>query len=325
MNILLTSVGRRSYMVDYFKDSLKGIGLVHASNSIETFALHLADKWIITPLVKSESYVDFLVNYSIKNNIKAIISFFDSDLLILSRHKQLFKNAGIQLVVSDYQLIKTCNDKWLTHKFLKEHEINSPATFLSIKEVITAINNKKIQYPLIIKPRWGAGSIGIFEADNHIELDIFYKKTQKSITNSYLKYESQDASKENVIIQEKLEGNEYGLDIFNDLNGNLLTCIPKKKLEMRAGETDSAVIISNPELIDLGRNLSAKTKHIGNVDVDCFMVNNKIYILEINCRFGGQYPFAHLAGVNFPKAIIKMLMGQKIDKNLLKANQEQLG
>ena len=32
-----------------------------------------------------------------------------------------------------------------------------------------------IEFPLILKPRWGMGSIGIYKADNLEELEVFYK------------------------------------------------------------------------------------------------------------------------------------------------------
>lgn len=40
MNILLTSAGRRTYLVEYFKKALGGQGKVYASNSIDTYTLH---------------------------------------------------------------------------------------------------------------------------------------------------------------------------------------------------------------------------------------------------------------------------------------------
>jgi carbamoyl-phosphate synthase large subunit len=325
MNILLTSVGRRSYLVKYFREALKGNGLIHAANSMETYAMQLADKSVVTPLIYDESYIDFLLNYSIENNIEAIISLFDIDLPILANSKKRFEEIGVQVIVSDYETTRICNDKWLTYKFLIENGFLTSQTFLSVKEAIEAIDNKKIRYPLIIKPRWGMGSIGIFEAENQYELEIFYKKTQKKITESYLKYESQKYLNKSVVIQEKLEGEEYGLDIFNDLEGKFLSCIPKKKIAMRAGETDGAEIIDSPLLKALGKEISDKIKHLGNLDLDCFYKDNQIYILEMNCRFGGQYPFSHLAGVNFPLAIIQMLSGHTPDPKLLKAKPGIIG
>jgi carbamoyl-phosphate synthase large subunit len=325
MNILLTSVGRRTYMVNYFKEALQGNGLVHAANSVETYAMKIADKSILTPLIYDNNYIEFLLEYCLKNSIKAVISLFDIDLPVLAKNKKKFADNGITVIVSDLEFIQICNDKWLTYNFLIKNGFNTPASFLTIEEVLIAIRNDSINYPLIIKPRWGMGSIGIFQVDNQEELEILYKKTQKSIDESYLKYESQQAPEKSIIIQEKLAGDEYGLDIFNNLNGEFLACVAKKKLAMRAGETDIAEIVENKKLFEIGKKISQLSKHIGNLDVDCFWVDNEFYILEMNCRFGGQYPFSHLAGVNFPKALIKMLLHEKIDNQILRVKTGTIG
>jgi carbamoyl-phosphate synthase large subunit len=111
-----------------------------------------------------------------------------------------------------------------------------------------------------------------------------------------------------IIIQSKIIGNEYGLDILNDLEGNYVTTIAKHKIAMCAGETDVAEIVNNTPFTNLAKSLSTNLKHIGNLDVDCFVCENgDIIILELNCRFGGQYPFSHIAGVDFPKQIIEWI------------------
>jgi carbamoyl-phosphate synthase large subunit len=196
---------------------------------------------------------------------------------------------------------------------------------LSVDDALKAVENKEIEFPLIVKPRWGMGSIGIFEAEDSTELQIFFKKTKKIIENSYLNYESRNTPDHSVIIQEKLTGEEFGLDIFNNLNGELLSIVPKRKLAIRAGETDIAEIVNDDCLFSIGKQLSYITKHIGNLDVDLFYVNNKFYILELNCRFGGQYPFSHLAGVDFPKALINLLLNTDVPDFLLTAKSEIIG
>lgn len=325
MNILLTSVGRRTYIINYFKEAIAGKGEVHAANSVGTYSMTVADKSVITPLIYDSNYIEFLLNYCLENNIKAVISLFDIDLPVLATNKIKFAEHGISIIVSDFRFTQICSDKWLTYKFLIKNGFHAPASFLRIEDAQTAFENNILSYPLIVKPRWGMGSIGIFQADNDEELHLFFKKAQGEIAGNYLKYESQNTPEENVIIQEKLTGDEYGLDVFNDLNGNFLACIPKKKLAMRAGETDAAEIINSEEMVELGIKLSQKTRHIGNLDVDCFYKNNQIYTLEMNCRFGGQYPFSHLAGADFPKAIIQMLLGESVEKKLLKAKAGTIG
>lgn len=306
MNILLTSAGRRSYLVNYFKEALNKDGKVHASNSEWSNALEVADEAVITPLIYGNGYIEFILEYCKNNDINAVISLFDIDLPVLANSKKVFQENGIELIVSDYDIVEICNDKWRTYNFLKEYNFKVPKTYISLEDCLTSLNNGDLTFPLIIKPRWGMGSIGIYKALNQSELVVFFKKTKEEIQNSYLKYES-GFFEESVIIQEFISGQEYGLDIINDLNGNYVTTLVKKKIAMRAGETDSAISVQNDVLTKLGKEIAIKLRHIANLDMDCFMVNNQPYILEMNCRFGGGYPFSHIAGVNLPLAILKWL------------------
>ena len=319
MNILLTSAGRRTYLVKYFIEALNGEGKLHASNSEMTYALKAADHYFISPLIYEKNYIESVLDYCTQNKIRAVLTLFDIDLPVLSKNKRRFQEKGITVIVADENFIEACNDKWLTYTFLKENGFQVPQTYLSMASAQKDIEQKKLGFPLIVKPRWGMGSIGIYEADNSEELFILYNKTLKNIRSSYLKFESGENVNESVIIQEKLNGDEYGLEIFDDLHGNFLTAIPKKKLAMRSGETDIAEIVENPQLYAIGKKLASLSRHPGNLDVDCFLVNGQFYILEMNARFGGQYPFSHLSGVNFPKAIIKLLNNLPVPKDLLQA------
>lgn len=320
MNILLTSVGRRTYLIEYFKEAMYGIGKVYASNSEYTYTLSHADEYVITPIIYDEKYIDFLIKYCNDNNISAIISLFDIDLYVLSKNKKRFAENGIFIVVSDENAIDICNDKWKTYEFLQVNKIDCPKTYKNLINLKNAITEKVINYPIVIKPRWGMGSIGIFIAENEQELDVLSAKVYNKIFASYLKYESNQDEEHCVIFQEVIEGQECGIDVFNDFNANLVTVVAKKKVSMRAGETDVAEIIDNSEFVDIANKLSTQLKHIGNLDVDIFKLpNGEVKVLELNCRFGGQYPFSHLAGVNFPKQIVKWLIGEKTDQSLLKA------
>ena len=310
MNILLTSVGRRTYLVRYFQNALNHEGKVFASNSEMTYAMSQADDYVITPQIYDINYITFLINYCKTNQISAILSCFDIDLPVLASHKKEFEVEGIRLVVSDYNTAIICNDKWLTYNKLKEIGINTPQTFIDIESVVKMLNDNKLHFPLIIKPRWGLGSIGISIVENMDEFIILYKKLHRDIFNTYLKFESQIDTNKCIVVQEMIDAQEYGLDVFNDLNGDFITVIAKKKIAMRAGETDIAEIVDNKPFWHIGETLSNNLKHIANLDVDCFMNKNGIiYVLELNCRFGGQYPFSHLSGVNFPKQITEWLKG----------------
>ncbi len=325
MNILLTSVGRRTYLIEYFKEAMKNFGKVFASNSEYTYSLSHADEYVITPIIYDDEYINFLIDYCKKNEITAIISLFDIDLYVLSKNKSEFEKNGIFVVVANVQAISICNDKWKTYEFLQKIKIECPKTFKSLIEIKSAIKNKQLDYPVIIKPRWGMGSIGIFIAEDEEELVLFTKKIRKQIFNSYLKYESSQDIEECVLFQEKIDGIEYGLDVFNDFNGNLVSLVAKQKIAMRAGETDIAKTVPLEKYKEIAKKLSKGLSHIGDLDVDIFETSDdKIMVLELNCRFGGQYPFSHLAGVNYPKQIVKWLLGEDTDCSLLNAKIDVL-
>ena len=326
MKILLTSAGRRGYLVQYFKKALEGFGEIHVANSSpHSTAMKYGDQFVVTPLIYADAYIPFLKEYCEANQIDALISLFDIDLPILANHSHEFEEIGVKVIVSNKEVISICNDKWHTFNFLEKQGFHTPLTFLSIKEAAAAVSKGIIDFPLIIKPRWGMGSIAIFEADNLEELTILYKKTRNIINSSYLSYEAQQSEEHCVIIQEKLVGQEYGLDVINDLEGNYRSTIVKKKVAMRSGETDSAETIANLELEQTGAKLSETLRHIANLDTDVFIVDGKPYVLEMNARFGGGYPFSHLAGVDLPKAIIKWISGKVVEDSLLTARVGVVG
>ena len=182
-----------------------------------------------------------------------LVSLFDIDLPVLAKHKKEFEEIGIQMVVSDYEAVEVCEDKVLMSIFLKERNLKTPDCYLSVEETLDAIEQGELSYPVMIKPRWGMGSLAIYEAENEAELRVLYEKSLRDINRSYLKYEAQADLAHAVMIQPKITGQEYGLDIINDLQGRYQTTIVKEKAAMRSGETDSARVVEQPVLQAVGK------------------------------------------------------------------------
>ncbi len=140
-NILLTSVGRRGYLVQYFKDALGKTGEIFVSNSTDiTPAFNYTDNTVTTPLIYDDNYINFLLEYCKENKIQAIISLFDVDLAILSKNKKIFEKYGIRVIVSEQDVIEICNDKWKTYNFLKENGFNTVNTYINLEEAIKLIS-----------------------------------------------------------------------------------------------------------------------------------------------------------------------------------------
>ena len=318
MNVLLTSVGRRAYMVKYFKDAVGEGGEVHVCNSDDlTVAFHYADYSVVSPLIYDEKFIQFLLDYCSKNKIDIVVSLFDIDLPVLAKNKDKFMEIGTRIIVSDESIVDICNDKWKTYQFLKDNGFNVPKTYISLQRVMLALDSGELQYPIILKPRFGCGSIGVSVAEDEMALLYYFRRNTRVIGRSYLKYESQTvAEDETIIYQECLKGQEYGADIIMDLNSNFKNIIIKKKIAMRAGETDIAELTENSAIYEELKKLSSFTKHIANMDCDVFLVDGKPYILEMNARFGGGYPFSHMGGCNLPKTIVEWCKGNDASEML---------
>lgn len=313
MNILLTCAGRRNYIVDYFKIALSPFGgkVFAANNHAHAAAFISADQSFIVPSLYDPDYIDVLIKICHEYDVRAIIPLFDLELPVLAKARKRLAAEGITAVVSSPEVVNICNDKLLTVDFLSNNGFKAPRTYMNIETALKALSSNEIEFPLIIKPRWGMGSIGLLEAQDENELRVLYNKSRRIIESSYLANESYQDQKKSILIQEKLRGKEYGLDVINDLDGVHVITFVKKKISMRAGETDSAVTVNEPQLRDLGAQLAVDLGHVANLDVDVFVNENGIYILEMNPRFGGGYPFSHLAGANLPSAIVAWLRGEK--------------
>lgn len=319
MNILLTSVGRRAYMVKYFKEVLGENGSVHVCNSDDlTVAFQYADRAVISPLIYDKNYIPFLLKYCKDNHIDILLSLFDIDLLVLSKNKEAFSKIGTKVIVSEPELIEICNDKWKTYLFLKENGFHVPKTYLTLQSAMLALDNGELQYPIIVKPRFGCGSIAMSVAEDELALLYYFRRNTRAVSRTYLKYESSRVE-EKIIFQEMLKGQEYGADLINDLSGNFQSAIIKKKVAMRAGETDIAELVVHDGIYKEAKRLAELTGHIANMDCDMFLVDGVPYVLEMNARFGGGYPFSHMAGCDLPQAIVNWVRDIPVNSSLLQA------
>ena len=315
-NILFTCAGRRTYLLKYFKEQLGNEGkVIGADMQLSAPALSVADVKEQVPAVYAHDYIDRVLDICRRNDVAAIICLNDLELPILAANSERFAAEGILPVAAPTEIIDICFDKYRTARYVESLGLSTPATYINLAEAKEALAAGRLAFPLVLKPRWGSGSIGIEFVNNLEELSEVYAMLLKKVKKSILATAS--TGEEYILIQQKIEGQEYGMDVMNDLAGRNRGVSVKKKLAMRAGETDKAQTVNNAEIRAIGMKLGENLHHIGNLDVDVFEKDGKYYVLELNPRFGGGFPFSYEAGVNFPKAIIEWLKGNDIDDSML--------
>lgn len=299
-NILILSCGTRNKVVQYFKEVLAGKGMVVATDcSFIAPALYEADKYYIVPKITDNGYLDVILGICNKERITGILSLIDPELSFLAKNRQHFAKVGTTVIGSNYECCERTLDKWKMYKWLSSHNYPCASSFIDKKVFFTAVETGEISYPVFVKPVRGSASIEISKAYDKETVDLLC------------------SHRDDMMIQEFLYGQEIGADCYIDMiSGEVTAIFTKKKIVMRAGETDKAVSFKNEELFSILQKFINESGYRGMIDIDVFEVNGTYYISEVNPRFGGGYPHAFECGVNTPQMIVNNLNG-KINNSII--------
>jgi len=313
MNVLLTCAGRRHYLASYFKQELVKRGrVVGVDMSLTSPALQVCDAAHKVPEVSDQSYLNSLQEVILAEDIQMVFSLNDLEIPLLSKSRSALEQAtGATFYVPNPSTLSICNDKWRTFEFARTIGVPVPETFLSPENAIEQLKVGLIKFPFVIKPRWGSASIGLYVVNNERELFNAFLSCQKDIARSPL---SSLGAQDNVIIQELIQGAEYGVDILYSRNENLIGFAAKKKLAMRAGETDKAITVAPERFQEMVSLIVGALPQRGNLDCDFLERDGKLYLLEFNPRFGGGYPFTHMAGANHIQLLLDDYQGNTLSE-----------
>ena len=244
------------------------------------------------PIDNEEKYVFELMMLCECKHIDVVIPVIDPEIYILSQYAEKFKEKGIYIIVSSKEVLDICYNKKRMNTFFKGINIAYPETYFTVSEFEKALFGGDIHFPVIIKPIYGSGSMETYEVENLEKVKILFR--------------------EGLMIQRKLTGDEYGVDIFNSFDGVPLRCVIKKKISMRSGETDKSISVLDKEIEKCALKVGFNLKHIANLDCDLILEKGTIYFIDLNPRFGGGYPATHAIGVNLIEVLLQLCDQQEV-------------
>ena len=293
MNILILSAGTRNKIVQYFKKELNGGGIVVATDCSNLApAIYEADKYYITKRIDEDGYLESILDICMKEKIDTVFTLIDPEISLISKNIEKFREINVQPIVSDYDKVEMCFDKYKMYEFLRENNFKTAKSYIDKEKFYSDLKDNKISFPVFIKPVKGSASININKVNSKEEVEVLWNLSK------------------DLMIQEFMNGQEYGADVYIDMISNKPVAIfTKKKIKMRAGETDKSVSIKKQRLFNLINDFIKAAGFKGIIDIDIFEINEEYYISEVNPRFGGGYPHAYECGVNVPKLIMNNLNG----------------
>ena len=293
MNILILSAGTRNKIVEYFTKTLHKKGKVIATDMSELApAIYEADKFYIVPQMTDPQYLEVIFDICKKEEIDGVLSLIDPELSLLAANEKRFKEIGVRVIGSSYELCETSLDKFQMYLWLNKNGYKCAKSYMNKDDFYKDIDNGSITFPVFVNPAKGSASIAISKVYDKETVELLF------------------AHDEGLMIQEYLNGQEIGADVYIDMiSGEIVSIFTKKKLKMRAGETDKAVSFKDDKLFNLIKCFVLEAGYRGQIDIDIFDIDGEYYISEVNPRFGGGYPHAYECGCDHMKMIHTNLEG----------------
>jgi carbamoyl-phosphate synthase large subunit len=298
--VLFTCIGRRVSLLRAFQNAARALGLEVRFYGTDTSALspalQLCDEAFLVEPTTHAHYIDQLLSIVRQHAVRLLVPTVDLDLGLLARHKPRFEDLGCRVLVSDPDVIDTCQDKRRTFGFLTKHGFLTPRT-MSVRTALAADRRGELTWPCFLK-RWD-GSAGRDNAIVHNagEMRFFARRIP------------------NALCQEFLEGTEFTCDAYVDFTMKVRCVVPRRRIEVRAGEVSKGQVVKNVEVMSQTRRVvELLGAGPGVLTLQLFVTQDgQIKFTEINPRFGGGAPLSIQAGADFPRWILQELTGGRPD------------
>lgn len=301
ITILVTSAGRRCELIELLRADAVELGLSPRIIAADlrpdwSSACQIADKSYRVPPVNQPDYADAIESIVRDENCQVLIPTIDTELQSIAdardRWEQMFP--GLIVASHDPNFIRLCRDKAATMALLGSIGVDVPTTFASPGN--PALDVSSASWPLIAKPVSGSSSNGV--------RDVVDPRDFESA-----------ASDGRTMIQEKLVGPEYTVNVYVTRERRVAGIVPHRRIATRGGEVEKGVVERLPGIEDVVNRIVTSQPGIrGPFNLQGMVRKNGSFaVFEVNGRFGGGFPLAHQAGGTFTRWVIQEgVLGQTV-------------
>lgn len=291
-NILILSAGRRVELVRSFRDALTSScfdgKILCGDVQPRLSSACVENEWaVVTPHARAPNYEASLLQLCAEHDIGMVVPTIDTELLPLARMRAAALAMGTHIIVADETLIAQCRDKRKTSSLFSSIDLPTPAIY--------PLN--AIPLPCFTKPAGGSSSIGAMQIT-----------AAEQLTPDLL------ADPDRMFMElVGIGAREVTIDLYYDREHNLKCCVPRERMETRAGEVSKGVT-RRDWIYDF---LVARMHHIagarGCLTLQLFADDaaQSVQAIEINPRFGGGFPLTYAAGSDYPAWLIAEYFGER--------------
>jgi carbamoyl-phosphate synthase large subunit len=292
INVLITAASRRVPLVRAFRDAVGKFGkgrVITTDISPLSPALYFGHKHHIVPLTTDRRYIPIIESICDVEDVSLVIPTIDDELPIFGKAKSRFESVGVRVAISKEETGLICNDKYQTYLYCLKNDIKIPETVLAAD-----FETRRKHFPAIVKPRFGRGSVNVYQVQTEEQLRIFANYVPDSI------------------VQDFVEGTEFTVDVLSNFSGKVISAVPRERLVIRAGVTDKGITRKIPAVMDFAVDIAERLQIVGASNIQCKYDGQRVTLIEVNPRFSGGIPLTLAAGADFPSWLLQMTAGMDV-------------
>jgi carbamoyl-phosphate synthase large subunit len=259
-----------------------------------------------------------------KRKVNVLLPLVTKELIVLSQHREQFKDAGVLIPLSETASLEIANNKSRLYQFLQWRALEVPD--FRVAETTEQFRDAIVElgYPekaVCFKPSVSNGSRGfriISEQMNELDLLFNHKPTSTYISLQDAMRILSSGKFPELLVSEYLPGEEYSVDCLSN-HGETIVALPRLRKKMVNGISVEGEFVHDNSIIDYCSNIIRELKLHGNIGIQVKKsASGKFLILEINPRVQGSISAGLGAGINLPVLAVKQELGLTISPEELK-------
>jgi carbamoyl-phosphate synthase large subunit len=319
--VVVASARYRAHYLEWFRDAFARLDLRGEVIALEfradSASFTVADRAVAMPAYNDPAYPGAMRSWFAAERPDLFLSLNDYEhAMLASGLAGELRAGGCTMAILDADRLAIVADKLAMVRALREHGVRVPSTFPGSEAHQVAAAHAESEF--VVKHRFGSGSTGLRMIDS-TGLEAAVADAAESALD--MSGRSSAGDLDHVVIQERVHGDEYGVDgVFSvDGRSTFLGALARRKLRMRSGDTEVATTVDPAPFEELVRRVGQAIQPSAVVDMDVIVGADGLpHVIDINPRFGGGYPFVHIAGADVPALLVRMAAGLGPDPTLLR-------
>ncbi|MBW4079046.1 MAG: ATP-grasp domain-containing protein [Acidobacteria bacterium] len=241
--------------------------------------------WAVVPRFDDPTYSQAMIDQASSHSLRALVCTVAEEYRSLAAVAPQLDQLGCKTWLPDLDAVDRCIDKARFARVMESHDIAHPPTSERLRGL------RRIPGPWIVKPRRGRGSRGVVASNNLREVRSLMRSTP------------------DLIVQSRLDGDEFTADVLIDRDGQMMTCVPRWRLATRGGISVHGLTFDSPEVTKTCAQVIAALGITGAANIQGMIdEEGEVSIIEVNARFSGGLPLTLAAGADVVGAYLQAIL-----------------